>query len=1369
MKKYTLYNIIRRTLLTLCLMVTVSDAWAAEVTNAAQLEEALAGMDGTITLTSNITLSKTLTINRAVTLNLNGHLISANGFRAFEITQGDVNIVSDTPATISVDGDIANNSSVIRVGDGKDASYTGTKTKVGLTLGENVTVSTAKCYGITVFGSHTLETVVINGKVTTTNVSAISGNGNAEYAGTDITIGETAVITTTNDVAVYHPQNGTLTVKSNASITGAGGIEMKAGQLVVEDGAKITATGSISHSVNNDGTSTRGYAIAIVENGQYAGVSAINVSKAANITGAIAMVMDSENTTTEGVEFDPSGMQMQVKVTDSADKLVGQYQSLELALSEAPAGATITLLDNVKIASTIETTKNYTLDLNGKTLTSDGQRALWIKSGEVTIKSSAASPAVGKITVPTITENDKSVIRVGSAESANVSLTVEQNVTISADECYGLVFEGQNANASLTVNGNVSTKNKPAIAGQGPTGSATTISIGATANINTSDDVAIYNSLAGTVNIDGTVTGAGGIEMKGGALGVTSTAHIKATGTPLHVTNNTGCSSVGYAVAVVQNGANGQIVTNVSIDNSAEVTGAVAQLYDSEIVDFNPSYTGKFTTKVAAIGDDEYFTLNDAIAIVPSEGTVKLINNLALTETFEMDAEKTYTFDLNNNTLTGNGCVAVQVSHGHVTITNGTITNMGTADAVVQLGDNDGSSRNVSLTLTNTATVTSGVSTGVLLSGTATRETLEVKGSITTTGYSAIVAADEIALIHVDEGATVSATGAVVIVQNNTGDLVVDGTVTGDDAIRMKGGDLTVSDKAHIIATGEYAVALVENAANVGVGKVNINKDADITGIIACLVESENNNVAEPLFTGDIYMIAETNNTAGLGEKYATLSDAIDEAIAGGEVRLLDDLTVTETFSISKAITLNMDDYSMIGKQTSEATLAISAGVTLQNGSISSENDGVKVTDGTVNLKQVTIKASGVSLEVTGGTVSADQASTLNSTGHNTVVLGGGSLTLAGKVLNSSTGSDNNAIDATEGNLTIAATVVISSAAGNGINWASTGDLTVNGGKIMGVEAVYANKGSLTIEGGTFTGTHHAVDIATGCTPTVSGGTFICGADVAYKPITAASASGFVSGEYFSKAIAQELCASGYMVSKNPKNNGMFYLIDEIVINDGTIWNNTESFTIAKAKYVRNSGMGANGTQYGTLCLPFSFSATQTGMTFYTVNRIEGNYLYLDAVTSADIAAGTPVVFKCDDAQTGFTIESTNAAISAAGAKTENHLVGTFTKIPLTTTTAPSVADVYYLNSDAFHQAKSSLNVPAFRAYISFPSTSPVREQVLQIRTNDDEADVVGRVLEDGEIEAVYDLQGRKQNDLQKGMNIIKMSNGKTLKVYVNK
>jgi hypothetical protein len=37
----------------------------------------------------------------------------------------------------------------------------------------------------------------------------------------------------------------------------------------------------------------------------------------------------------------------------------------------------------------------------------------------------------------------------------------------------------------------------------------------------------------------------------------------------------------------------------------------------------------------------------------------------------------------------------------------------------------------------------------------------------------------------------------------------------------------------------------------------------------------------------------------------------------------------------------------------------------------------------------------------------------------------------------------------------------------------------------------------------------------------------------------------------------------------------------------------------------------------------------------------------------------------------------------------------------------------------------------------------------------------------DAEIEAIYTINGTRVNNLQKGLNIVKMSNGKTQKVYV--
>lgn len=1244
--------------------------------------------------------------------------------------------VSDATMTINNGSFVAASIGIVARGGSEltiaDGSIKGTSSDAIFMEEENtkVTISGGTVSGKNGVDVQTKASLIVNDGATITGTNAaIIGNGSADKGGTSITING-GTITNDVDIAIYHPQSGSLTIKGG-TITGVSGIEMKGGSLVVDDDAVITATytGTPTHNPYGSGTSTTGYAIAIVENGGYAGVSTVKISKEAEINGPVAVVKDSDKSSeAPEITFDPEGMQMSVKVTDNSDKVVGQYISLELAVENAPTGSTITLLDAVDITSTIETTKDFTLDLNDKTLTSNGQRALWIKSGTVTINATTG----GTISVPATASSTESAIRVGSDETTTASLTVNNGVKISATESLAISVEGVNTEgASLMVNG--------------------------------------------------IVEGPGGIEIKGGSLTIGSAATITATETPSHVANNTGCSSNGYAIAVVQNNVNGTKVNSVSIDNAATITGPVAQLFDSEVTGFNPTYTGKYTTKVASIEKDEYFTLNDAINIVPSQGTVKLIDNLELTSTFMMDAEKTYTFDLNGKTLTGNNCAAIQITHGHVTL-DGTIgskvTVSGTPAAAIQLGATDTEeNRNVSLIINENVEVTSTVSTGVLLSGTKTRETLELKGKITTSGadHIAIKAEDEVAKIHVANGAQVTASNALAIHQANTGELVIDGSVTGTDAIKMYGGNLKVSKDATITATPttNYAIAIVEKADCAGVGKANISNESHIMGVIACLVESKNTCVAEPQFTGDITMVAETQNSNGLGEKYAKLSDAIAAAIDSKEVKLLEDITVTEAVPVSKAITLNMDDYSIVDNQTSGATMTIGANVTIKNGGITSEKGGISITAGTIALQSMTVNTKGVSLGVSGGTVTADQKTTLSSSENNTVALSGGVLTMSGKVLNTSTAS--HAISGTStGTLTVVSTATISSANSNAINWASSGALTVEGGKIAGSEAVYATNGEITINGGTFTGTGNALNVAGG-TPVVNGGTFICG--TTGEPIVATSATYFVKGDYFSKKIAQDLCYSGYMVSENPKNNGMFYLVSEIVINDGTQWeidDNAEDFPIGTAKYIRNSGMGAAGTKFGTLCLPFSINplattGIPTGMKFYAVSSINSDksIITITELTS-EIAAGTPVIFLFENATTNFEIVSTGATVSRHEPRPDNNLVGTLHYRK--ETIESGLEDIYYLNSDAFHQATQSLTVPAYRAYIKFPVQSPSpMPNVLYISTEQNEETELKCLFEDDSVDGIYDFNGKRQEELKPGLNIMKMKNGRTIKVYVNK
>lgn len=73
---------------------------------------------------------------------------------------------------------------------------------------------------------------MVKGKIhATSEASALSGNG-MDQTGTEITVEDGAELTATGNVAIYHPQKGTLTINGGV-ITGTSGIEAKAGETTV--------------------------------------------------------------------------------------------------------------------------------------------------------------------------------------------------------------------------------------------------------------------------------------------------------------------------------------------------------------------------------------------------------------------------------------------------------------------------------------------------------------------------------------------------------------------------------------------------------------------------------------------------------------------------------------------------------------------------------------------------------------------------------------------------------------------------------------------------------------------------------------------------------------------------------------------------------------------------------------------------------------------------------------------------------------------------------------------------------------------------------------------------------------------------------
>lgn len=428
------------------------------------LEEAISAAE-TITLKNNVKLTSPVTISKNLTIDLNGKNITGVNTRVFHITAGDVTI--DGTGTISVPKAYVTgmepSSSVIRIGDNS-----GETRNTSLTIGKNVVVSTDHCYGVTIFGSNTTETLTVNGRIETTDVPAVSGNGSKGYGNTTITINGT--VKTTNENAIYHPQSGNLTI--NGTVIGKGGIEAKAGATTVAIGSKalIEATAETTvHEPNGNGCSTSGYAIAVVENKGYAGSASVDI-QGGTIKGKIAIVDDDSDTANntgkivikDGLfsekpapEYIAEGLiayaQEDGKYIIKKSEVSTKVDDSNLTLTDGE-GKTMTEEEKATVIGTVKevVTNNDAVSSFGDTNTQNAISADYIpEGGKSLIELIKSEISTGGSEEPTITPNDITT-------SVSISL-VEAKVTTKEGEESPVVEEmvfNIKPIATVTVDGN---------------------------------------------------------------------------------------------------------------------------------------------------------------------------------------------------------------------------------------------------------------------------------------------------------------------------------------------------------------------------------------------------------------------------------------------------------------------------------------------------------------------------------------------------------------------------------------------------------------------------------------------------------------------------------------------------------------------------------------------------------------------------------------------------------------------------------------------------------------------------------------------------------------------------------------------------
>lgn len=651
---------------------------------------------------------------------------------------------------------------------------------------------------------------------------------------------------------------------------------------------------------------------------------------------------------------------------------------------------------------------------------------------------------------------------------------------------------------------------------------------------------------------------------------------------------------------------NGLVATNETSKATIKVSGgtfnnAVETRYCDEGYTPVQISDGKYGVQqqqvLAKIGDTAYYTMDEAFRAVQANETIVMQRDYT-TGAEQNSGSKSFTIDLNGKTWTYTGTntnhAAFEINHSDVTLTvkNGTVVSnsmVGLIPSAMGVGS--------TITYDNAGLVFEGVTmtanghSGIETNGNNTNDTVTLKNSTlnvpngfgiyfpssgTLTIDNSTITAKTMGVqvcagsLSINAGSTITVTGDAVPKTENDGAIQDGAAISIVNRTGYKGlGKIEVTGGTFTAKTGNAAIKAYDwkdntESAFTANDKINVSggtfssavkEEYCATGYIPTTNSDGTHGVKE----GQYVAYVGNNST----NKFETLQAAIDAAKDNQTVRLLADITLTETavFPEGKKVSINLQGH----KITATGTALRINGTTEINSSKTGAPDAAQtgMIESTNNVAVAV--GNNAKLSVFSGTLKGREGAVITGTSTGATIDVRGSKATLIATDNAVIAGNGSERDGDPNNITIR-------------NGTFIGSITTTGYIACGIYAPWND--NVTVSGGTFNIPHGAGIVARAGTVKVTGGTFTCGDGTAKgwvgdskNNVPDAALVFDEAANYPALTMGSKILVSGGSFSTDPAANGA-------TLADGYIATQTDGmYKVAKANPVAE----INGVKYDTL------------------------------------------------------------------------------------------------------------------------------------------------------------------------------------------